>query len=65
MKYPQRIFNRFVMVNYNTKAIPRDLNINKSNNTNSKELINNRFYREIIGSLIYAMAYTRLDLCSN
>ena len=55
MKYPQRTLNKFGKANCNLKAIPYDLNINKRNNINLEELINNRLYREIIGSLIYAM----------
>ena len=62
-KYLQRILDRFGMSDCNPKTVPCDMSTNKNNITDSKELPNNRIYREIVGSLIYAMICTRPDLC--
>ena len=58
-KYIGRALERFNMSNCKPRATPCGLKMNLSNNSDS---VDSRKYREIIGSLIYLMTYTRPDL---
>ena len=52
------------MSNCKPKAVPCDASVSKvCDNKDSMELTDPREYREIVGSLIYAMTGTRPDLC--
>ena len=61
--YLEKIIDRFGMNNCNPKSTPCDLNVNKLlNDCDSEVLSDGSIYREIVGSLIYAMSNTRPDL---
>jgi hypothetical protein len=64
-KYLEAILLRFKMTDCNPKSIPCDINVNKNNtdSIDSKDLVDPKLYREIVGSLIYVMTSTRPDLC--
>ena len=52
------------MMNCKSKSIPCDMSINSvCDDKSSTELTDPKEYREIVGSLIYAMTGTRPDLC--
>ena len=61
-KYINKLLNRFKMSDCNPRTLPCDISINKSNFEDSKELVDCKLYREIVGSLIYVMVCTRPDL---
>ena len=61
-RYIEKLLERFNMHNCKAKLTPCDPNINNICNE-STEATNATLYREIIGSLIYAMTGTRPDLC--
>ena len=58
-KYIGRVLERFNMSNCKPRVTPCELKTDLSNNSDPVDL---RKYHEIIGSLIYLMTYTRLDL---
>lgn len=45
------------------RVTPCDVGLNEVKDDDSEELTNSTLYREIVGSLIYAMSATRPDLC--
>ena len=58
----KKVLERFNMSQSNPKLLPCAPNENKFNNESSKLLDDPRLYREIVGSVIYAMSCTRPDL---
>lgn len=58
-----KMLKRFNMLDSNPKTIPCDPSISNLKSTDSNELTDNKFYREIVGSLIYIMSCTRPDIC--
>ena len=61
-KYIERLLEKFQMHNCKPKLTPCDPNINKIC-SEPAEPTDATLYREIVGSLIYAMTATRPDLC--
>ena len=60
----EKMLDKFNMSNCKPKSIPCDASVSKvCSDENSRELANPKEYREIVGSLIYAMTGTRPDLC--
>lgn len=58
-RYLQSLLERFEMKDCKPKYTPSDSNINNI----CSEISYEKLYREIVGSLIYAMTATRSDLC--
>lgn len=58
----ERILNKFKMQDCKPKYTPSDMNLNKYCDEKA-EPVDERAYREIVGSLIYIMTATRPDLC--
>ena len=61
-KYIERILSKFNMENCKTRQTPCEMNFNKISD-DKVELIDDKLYREIVGSLIYVMIATRPDIC--
>jgi hypothetical protein len=61
--YLKNVLERFGMENCKPRGTPCELNPSASNPSQAYENQSPRRYREIVGSLIYAMACTRPDLC--
>ena len=61
--YLQNVLEKFEMQNCKPRGTPCEMNPSASNPSQAYEHQSPRKYREIIGSLIYAMACTRPDLC--
>lgn len=62
-KYLEKILDRFNMRECHPKSSPCDISMIQTKTGDSKELDDPKLYREIVGSLIYAMSCTRPDLC--
>ena len=62
-KYIEKILDRFNMTDCYVKKTPCDPSFVNISSVLSNELVNASLYREIVGSLIYAMTFTRPDLC--
>ena len=63
-RYCEKMLDKFNMSNCKPKSIPCDASVSKvCSDENSRELVNPKGYREIVGSLIHAMTGTRPDLC--
>ena len=62
-KYIEKILDKFNMTDCYVKKVPCDPSFANTSCVESNELINASLYREIIGSLIYVMTFTRPDLC--
>ena len=63
LKYVQRILDRFKMSECKLKPLPYDLSVYNENSNDSKELVDAKLHREIVGSLVYVMTASRPDLC--
>ena len=61
-KYIEKILAKFNMQNCKPRSSPCEMSSNKMNSEESS-LVNNKLYREIVGSLVYVMTSTRPDLC--
>ena len=61
-RYIDKILVKFGMEECKKRYTPVENDINKNTHTES-EIINNKLYQEIIGSLVYLMVATRPDLC--
>ena len=59
-RYLQRLREKFGMKDCKPKYTPNDSNINKMCNE-PRKLTDGKLYKEIVGSLIYAMTTTRPD----
>lgn len=62
-QYLRRILDKFNMGDCKPRKTPCDLSSNSNNFTDNSPLENPTLYRELVGSLIYAMTGTRPDLC--
>lgn len=60
--YLEKVLTKFNMMDCKPKTIPCDIGLDKAKDVSPK-LVDGRPYREIVGSLIYAMSATRPDLC--
>ena len=56
-----KILSKFVMADYKPRSTPCEMDITKT--SDKVDLIDSKHYREIIGTLIYIMVATRLDIC--
>ena len=61
--YLRNILDKFDMSNAKPRGTPCELNPSASNPSRSTDIQTPRRYREIVGSLIYAMTCTRPDIC--
>ena len=61
--YLRNILDKFDMSNAKPRSTPCELNPSASNPSQTSENHTPRRYREIVGSLIYAMICTRPDIC--
>ena len=62
-RYIQKLLARFGMEDCKPKSTPCALGLDRIIDTDSPELDDSNLYRQIVGSLIYAMTGTRPDLC--
>ena len=63
-KYILKMLEKFGMSNCKPRATPSELKVksNRYEEENNNEIENPKDYREIVGSLIYAMTCTRPDM---
>ena len=61
--YLTRVLERFNMLDCNPKSLPCDASVLSETTSSSTLLEDDKLYRQIVGSLIYAMSCTRPDLC--
>ena len=62
-KYIENMLSRFNMSECKPRVTPCDFNLNRMNDDENVQFADEKTYRAIVGSLIYAMSATRPDLC--
>ena len=61
--YLKNILQKFGMENCNPRSTPCEMNLSSYEADSSDDISDEKKYREMVGSLVYAMMCTRPDLC--